>query len=127
MLKAALAVATVSITLSGAVAKDAAITELTAANFEHLTQAASGATTGDWLVHFDLDRGDIIPAVLEAAAPELRERGIIAAHVNCADSANAAWCRRRFDVARHPKLGASELIALFSKGYRTSIRALVPE
>lgn len=30
--------------------KDPAVKELNDDNFEHLTQAASGATTGDWFV-----------------------------------------------------------------------------
>jgi hypothetical protein len=41
--------------VSPAVAADAFKTnviELTSENFEHLTQAASGATTGDWLIEF---------------------------------------------------------------------------
>lgn len=32
--------------------KDTYVRELTDASFEHLTQAATGATTGDWFIMF---------------------------------------------------------------------------
>lgn len=38
--------------LAGLVAAETDIVTLDASNFEHLTQAATGATTGDWLIKF---------------------------------------------------------------------------
>jgi len=57
--------------------KDPGVKELTDTNFEHDTQAASGATTGDWLVLFYTDsceKCEDLRAVLETVACKYRGR-----------------------------------------------------
>eukprot|EP00750_Incisomonas_marina_P005704 INCI14091.4.p1 GENE.INCI14091.4~~INCI14091.4.p1 ORF type:complete len:162 (-),score=30.75 INCI14091.4:80-565(-) len=91
------------------------LVELDADNFEHLTQASSGATTGDWLVYFDTSGEQRVLEVLRAAAPALRERNVVAAHVNCFHPKNDFFCDYRFGVFRHPA-GDTEKVSLVSKG-----------
>ncbi|XP_023347507.1 uncharacterized protein LOC111716301, partial [Eurytemora carolleeae] len=64
--------------------KDPAVQELTDTTFEHLTQAASGATTGDWLVLFYTDECELctrLTATLESVAAKHKGR-INVARVN---------------------------------------------
>eukprot|EP00088_Acartia_fossae_P048563 TRINITY_DN5300_c0_g1_i13.p1 TRINITY_DN5300_c0_g1~~TRINITY_DN5300_c0_g1_i13.p1 ORF type:complete len:312 (-),score=70.77 TRINITY_DN5300_c0_g1_i13:189-1124(-) len=61
--------------------KEPGVKELTDSTFEHLTQAASGATTGDWLVLFysdDCEQCARMTAVLETVACKHRGRSNVA-------------------------------------------------
>jgi len=61
--------------------KEPGVKDLTDTTFEHLTQAASGATTGDWLVLFFTDECEKcakMTAVLETLACKYRGRSNVA-------------------------------------------------
>ena len=61
--------------------KEPGTRELTDGNFEHLTQAATGATTGDWLVMFFTPSCQLctrLTAALETAGSQLRGRASVA-------------------------------------------------
>ncbi|GJQ74669.1 hypothetical protein Trydic_g21521 [Trypoxylus dichotomus] len=82
--------------------KEPIVKELTDDTFEHLTQAASGATTGDWFVMFytsDCIDCQRLQARLEAVGAKLRNRVNIA-RVN--RGTNGAATARRFDVFHVP-------------------------
>ncbi|KRT85930.1 Thioredoxin, partial [Oryctes borbonicus] len=82
--------------------KEPIVKELTDDTFEHLTQAASGATTGDWFVMFyttDCIDCQRLQARLEAVGAKLRNRVNIA-RVN--RGINGAATARRFDVFNVP-------------------------
>lgn len=78
--------------------------DLTDTNFEHLTQASSGATTGDWLVHFfrdDCDDCHKLDARLETVA--CKHKGTInVARINKAST--GAITGRRMGVTKLPSL-----------------------
>jgi len=87
-----------------AAAKESCVQELTDTSFEHLTQAASGATTGDWLVHFYRDECEDchkLTAVLETVACAHKGR-INVARVNKGGA--GAVTGRRFAVNQMPAL-----------------------
>ncbi|XP_049797665.1 thioredoxin domain-containing protein [Schistocerca nitens] len=79
--------------------REPAVKELTDDTFEHLTQAASGATTGDWFVMFegtDCAECGRLMARWEAVGAKLRGRVNVArVDVNSATA-------RRFSVSRAP-------------------------
>jgi len=84
--------------------KETCTQALTDTSFEHLTQAASGATTGDWLVSFFKDECDECQrmiARLETVACANRGR-INVARVN--KGSTGAVTGRRFAVAEVPAL-----------------------
>ena len=61
--------------------KEPGTKELTDSTFEHLTQAASGATTGDWLVMFFTPRGELctrLTGALETVGCQQRGRASVA-------------------------------------------------
>jgi len=61
--------------------KEAGVQELTDSSFEHLTQAATGATTGDWFVLFYTDECELchrMTAGLETLGCKLRGRSNVA-------------------------------------------------
>ena len=61
--------------------KESGVQELTDSSFEHLTQAASGATTGDWLVMFFTSSCQLctrLTAALETVACRHRGRSSVA-------------------------------------------------
>jgi len=61
--------------------KEPGVKELSDASFEHLTQASSGATTGDWLVLFytdECEQCDRMTAILEALACKNKGRSNVA-------------------------------------------------
>nr|AEE62060.1 unknown [Dendroctonus ponderosae] len=90
--------------------KEPAVKELTDETFEHLTQAASGATTGDWFVQFyttDCVECQRMQAKWEAVGAHLKSRMNIA-RVNRATT--GAMTARRFDVFEVPTF------ILFKKG-----------
>jgi len=78
--------------------------DLTDTNFEHLTQASSGATTGDWLVHFFRDDCDDclkLDARLETIACQHKGR-INVARMN--KGSTGAVTGRRMGVTNLPSL-----------------------
>lgn len=78
--------------------------DLTDTNFEHLTQASSGATTGDWLVHFfrdDCDDCHKLDARLETVACKHKGR-INVARMN--KGSTGAVTGRRMGVTNLPSL-----------------------
>lgn len=84
--------------------KDTCTQDLTDTSFEHLTQAASGATTGDWLVSFqkdDCQECHQLTARLETVACKLKGRMNVA-RMN-RESTGAAT-GRRFSVNALPAL-----------------------
>lgn len=84
--------------------KEPCVQDLTDTSFEHLTQAASGATTGDWLVHFFKDECEEclrLTAMLETVACAHKGR-INVAKVNKGGA--GAVTGRRFAVTDVPSL-----------------------
>ncbi|XP_046421562.1 uncharacterized protein [Neodiprion pinetum] len=82
--------------------KEPVVKELTDDTFEHLTQASSGATTGDWLVMFystDCVDCQRLGAVWEAVGAELKQR-LNVARVN--KQTTGASTGRRFNVFEVP-------------------------
>lgn len=79
-------------------AKDIATKILNEDSFEHLTQASTGATTGDWLViFFDSSCQSYLPAI-EGAAIQLKQRMNVA-KVNIEENSALA---KRFDIKECP-------------------------
>jgi len=87
--------------------KEPGLKELTDTTFEHLTQASSGATTGDWLVLFyteDCEQCLRMTAVLETVA--CKHRGNAATIVNVArlnKQTHGEKTGRRFEVGLDSK------------------------
>jgi len=82
--------------------QDPAVKELSDSNFEHLTQAATGATTGDWLVLFyknSCQTSERLQATWEAVGSELKNR-VNVARVNKEGEGGATG--RRFGVSETP-------------------------
>lgn len=89
---------------------NAAVVELNAENFEHLTQAATGQTTGKWFVKFYAPwcghckalapHWDELAAKIESEHPN---EGIIIAKVDASEKSNRALAQR-FDVKGFPTL-----------------------
>lgn len=83
--------------------KEPVVRELTDANFEHLTQASSGATTGDWFVMFtsaSCNECRNLLARWEAVGAKLKNRmnvAVVDRHTTGAVTA------RRFNVLEVPK------------------------
>merc|ERR1711910_191367 len=78
--------------------RDPCVKDLTDTSFEHLTQAATGATTGDWLVQFFKDECEechLLRAKLETIGCKNRGR-INVARVN--KGTTGAVTGRRFEV-----------------------------
>ncbi|XP_077288259.1 uncharacterized protein LOC143912765 [Arctopsyche grandis] len=117
--------------------------ELSDDNFEHLTQAATGATTGDWFVMFysssclECQR---LGAVWEAVGAATRVRGIVVARADRGGAAAAT--ARRFGVTKDPtfllfrkgkmywydlpKYGIKSLISFSQDWYRNAKSEKVP-
>lgn len=75
-------------------------------NFEHDTQAASGATTGDWLITFNPRHVKFLNRI----SSDLREEGVIAASVECKVSPKTC---ERFGLTGDHKLPTM----FFRRGY----------
>jgi len=95
----------------------AQVVQLDEKNFEHLTQAATGATSGDWLVVFCKDsvpRCARITAMWEKMAVSLsasREaRGLPRINVAAVDAKESPWLTKRFGITSVP------LVLLFKGG-----------
>jgi thioredoxin-like negative regulator of GroEL len=92
------------------------VIELDEQNFEHLTQAATGATSGDWLVLFckpSVARCSKVSENWQRVATTLaatREaKGLQRINVANVDTSNAPWLRKRFGIQSVP-------VVLFFKG-----------
>ncbi|XP_037082428.1 thioredoxin domain-containing protein-like [Pollicipes pollicipes] len=75
------------------------VVALNDASFEHLTQASTGATTGDWLVMFhglSCDRCEALESRLQGVAAKLRNRVMVAKVSSETDGRETA---KRFGVA----------------------------
>jgi len=79
-----------------------AVKALNDENFEHLTQASTGATTGDWLVMFSKNtcvKSQRLQAVLEAVACEIKQKMNVA---RVDKSTDGGATGRRFGVMDTP-------------------------
>ena len=83
--------------------------ELDEQNFEHLTQAATGATSGDWLVLFckpSVARcskvSDNWQRVATTLAATREAKGLQRINVAAVDTSNAPWLRKRFGIQSVP-------------------------
>ena len=95
----------------------AQVVQLDENNFEHLTQAATGATSGDWLVLFckeSVPRCARIVSTWEKMAVSLtasREaRGMPRINVASVDTSDSPWLTKRFGITSVP------LVLLFKGG-----------
>jgi len=92
--------------LCSAVVSLAEVVNLTDSNFEHLTQAATGGTTGDWFVKFYAPWCGhckaLAPIWDEASESEDKPEGLNYAHIDC-DGDGRMTCSR-FDVKGFPTL-----------------------
>jgi hypothetical protein len=82
--------------------QDPTVKALNDETFEHLTQAATGATTGDWLIMFTRQtcvKSQRLQAVFEAAACELKFR-VNSARIDKSGDGGATG--RRFGVTETP-------------------------
>ncbi|CAD5113589.1 DgyrCDS2752 [Dimorphilus gyrociliatus] len=73
---------------------------LTDDNFEHLTQASTGATTGDWLISFEKSGCDQFTPLLEAVAHHLRQK----INVATVDLTRQLELRKRFKIEGCPSI-----------------------
>ncbi|CAO1312244.1 unnamed protein product [Diamesa hyperborea] len=83
--------------------RDPIVKELDDSNFEHLTQASSGSTTGDWLVQFyssDCVECQRLQAIWESVAAKLRAR-LNVARVNI--GRNGMLTGKRFKIEKKPE------------------------
>ena len=87
----------------------AAVIELDERNFEHLTQAATGATSGDWLVLFckeSVARCGKVQTNWQRVATTLaasREaKGLPRINVATVDTSTSSWLRKRFAIQSVP-------------------------
>ncbi|TRY69120.1 hypothetical protein TCAL_04112 [Tigriopus californicus] len=92
--------------------RESCVQELTDTNFEHLTQASTGATTGDWFVMFirdDCEECDRMIARWETLAC-LHKGRLNVARIN--KSSTGAVTSRRFEVGIPPEYIFDDLIQL---------------
>ena len=82
---------------------------LPAQNFEHLTQAATGATSGDWLVKFckssvsRCSRVESTWAKLSAQLAASRDaKGMPRVNVASVDTTDSGWLTKRFGITSVP-------------------------
>lgn len=82
------------------------IVELNDRNFEAKTQAATGATTGDWFVMFSVPWcggcRSVAPLWIQLGRTSA-EHGVNIGHVDCEDD-STLWTYRRFGIHRYPTL-----------------------
>jgi len=134
---------------SGQEEREAKVHELDEENFERLTQAATGATTGPWLVAFcnsvdyecrRLKR--LMPKVASTLVNESEERDRVAANVAIVDVEESPWLAKRFGLSQVPavlffQLGvmyyyqsssftAEKLVTFAQGGYRSAGHSHVP-
>jgi len=127
----------------------AKVVELNELNFEHLTQAATGATSGDWLVKFckaSVPRCARVESTWAKIAVQLavsREtKGLPRINVASVDTAESSWLTKRFGITSVPvvllfKAGVmysfhgggfsvERLVQFAERDYERSSRMLVP-
>lgn len=134
---------------SGQEEREVKVHELDEENFERLTQAATGATTGPWLVAFcnsvdyecrRLKR--LMPKVASTLVNESEERDRVAANVAIVDVEESPWLAKRFGLSQVPavlffQLGvmyyfqssaftAEKLVTFAQGGYRSAGHSHVP-
>lgn len=127
----------------------ATVVELDEQNFEHLTQAATGATSGDWLVLFCKESvarcGKVSEnwqrvAVTLSASREAK--GLARINTAAVDTSRSAWLRKRFGIQSVPVVllfkggvmysfhgggfSVERLVAFAERDYERSNRMLVP-
>jgi hypothetical protein len=118
-------------------------------NFEHLTQAATGATSGDWLVKFcksSVSRCSRVESTWQKLAVQLaasREaKGLPRINVAAVDTSDSAWLTKRFGITSVPVVllfkggvmysfhgggfSVDRLMQFAERDYEHSSRMLVP-
>jgi thioredoxin-like negative regulator of GroEL len=87
----------------------AEVIDLTEQNFEHLTQAATGATSGDWLVLFCKEAVARCHKVQQnwqrvstTLAASREAKGLPRINVAQVDTSQASWLRKRFGIQSVP-------------------------
>ena len=87
----------------------AKVVQLDEKNFEHLTQAATGATSGDWLVKFckaSVTRCTRVESTWARLAVQLtasrEEKGLPRINVASVDTSESAWLTKRFGITSVP-------------------------
>ena len=126
-----------------------AVVDLDEQNFEHLTQAATGATSGDWLVKFckaSVQRCTRVEATWDKLAVQLaasREaKGLPRINVATVDTTDSQWLTKRFGITSVPVVllfkggvmysfhgggfSVERLMRFAEKEYESSSRMLVP-
>jgi len=101
----------------------ASVVELNEQNFEHLTQAATGATSGDWLVLFCKES---VPRCAKVAtnwqkvagtlASSREAKGLPRINVATVDTGTSSWLRKRFSIQSVP------VVHLFKSGVMYSFQ-----
>ena len=127
----------------------AAIALLNETNFEHLTQAATGATSGDWLVKFCQDSvprcnrfGQTWEKVALQLAASREAQGLPRINVATVDSEESGRLVKRFSLTSFPALlffkqgivysfnggsfSVEKIIRFVERGYASSPRMRVP-
>lgn len=125
------------------------VVELDEQNFEHLTQAATGATSGDWLVLFckeSVARCEKVSKNWQKVALTLaasREaKGLQRINVASVDTSTSSWLRKRFGIQSVPVVllfkggvmysfhgggfSVDRLVQFAERDYERSNRMLVP-
>lgn len=125
------------------------VIELDERNFEHLTQAATGATSGDWLVLFckeSVARCGKVQTNWQRVATTLaasREaKGLPRINVATVDTSTSSWLRKRFAIQSVPVVllfkggvmysfhgggfSVERLVQFAERDYERSNRMLVP-
>lgn len=103
--------------------KDPVVKELSDENFEHLTQAATGATTGDWFVFFysaDCVMCQRLYAIWEAVGANLR-RTVNVARVNRLGAGTQT--AKRFGITASPEF----IFLRHGKVYRYKVKEYTPK
>eukprot|EP00316_Scyphosphaera_apsteinii_P012674 CAMPEP_0119331294 /NCGR_PEP_ID=MMETSP1333-20130426/80290_1 /TAXON_ID=418940 /ORGANISM="Scyphosphaera apsteinii, Strain RCC1455" /LENGTH=226 /DNA_ID=CAMNT_0007340865 /DNA_START=46 /DNA_END=726 /DNA_ORIENTATION=- len=87
----------------------AQVVQLDETNFEHLTQAATGATSGDWLVKFckaSVPRCARVDSTWQKMAQQLaasrESQGLPRINVATVDTSESAWLTKRFGITSVP-------------------------
>ena len=127
----------------------AEVIDLTEQNFEHLTQAATGATSGDWLVLFCKEAVARCHKVQQnwqrvstTLAASREAKGLPRINVAQVDTSQASWLRKRFGIQSVPVVllfkggvmysfhgggfSVDRLMQFAERDYEHSSRMLVP-
>jgi len=127
----------------------AEVVELNESNFEHLTQAATGATSGDWLVLFCKESVTRCAKVLSnwqkvavTLAASREAKGMPRINVASVDTSTSSWLRKRFGIQSVPVVllfkggvmysfhgggfSVDRLVQFAERDYERSNRMLVP-